>query len=48
MNSGTGLNDGIYRVRFKDGMEVCYVTPGGEISGLTRGDRKFCLQGKGN
>lgn len=46
MNSGTGTNDGIYRVRFVDGMEVCFISPGGEVSGLTAGDRKFNLVGK--
>ena len=46
MNSGTGINDGIYKVKFRDGMEICFMTPGGEISGLTAGDRKFNLTGK--
>ena len=46
MNSGTGYNDGIYRVTFDDGLQICFITPGGEISGLTTGDRKFNLTGK--
>jgi hypothetical protein len=46
MNSGTGTNDGIYRIRFTDGMEICFISPGGEVSGLTAGDRKFNLVGK--
>jgi len=29
-------------------MEICYITPGGEVSGLTYGDRKFNMVGKGN
>jgi hypothetical protein len=37
MNSGCGTNEGIYRVTFDDGTEVCFMTPGGEISGLTFG-----------
>jgi hypothetical protein len=48
MNSGCGTNDGIFRVRFDDGEEVCFITPGGEVSGLTYGDRKFNMVGKGN
>lgn len=47
LNSGTGTNDGIYRVKFTDGMEICFITSGGEVSGLTHGDRKFNLVGKG-
>ena len=47
MNSGCGTNDGIFRIKFDDGMEGCYITPGGEVSGLTYGDRKFNMVGKG-
>lgn len=47
MNSGCGTNDGIFKVKFDDGMEICYITPGGEVSGLTYGDRKFNIVGKG-
>ena len=46
VNSGTGTNDGIYRVRFSDNMEVCFITPGGEVSGLAHGERKFNFVGK--
>lgn len=48
MNSGCGINDGIFRVKFDDGIEVCYMTPGGEVSGLVYGDRKFNMVGKGS
>ena len=47
MNSGCGINDGIYRVRFDDGEEYCFILPGGQVSGLTYGDRKFNMTGKG-
>ena len=29
MNSGCGTNDGVFKIKFDDGMEVCYMTPGG-------------------
>ena len=29
MNSGTGTNDGVYRITYDDGMETCFITPGG-------------------
>jgi hypothetical protein len=31
MNSGCGINDGIFKVRFDDkyNTEVCFMTPGG-------------------
>ena len=29
MNSGCGINDGIYRVKFDDGEEMCFILPGG-------------------
>lgn len=48
MNSGCGTNDGIYKVNFENGSEVCFITPGGEVSGLTYGDRKFNIVGKCN
>lgn len=48
MNSGTGTNDGIFRIYFDDGTKLCFCSPGGEVSGLTYGDRKFNSQGKGN
>ena len=46
MNSGTGSNEGIYRVKFEDNDEICFMSPGGEVSGLTAGDRRFNLVGK--
>jgi len=46
MNSGCGLTDGVYRIEFDDGTDICFITPGGEVSGLTYGDRKFNLVGK--
>ena len=46
LNSGTGINDGIYRVQFDDGVEICFVSPGGEVGGLTSGNRTFNLVGK--
>ena len=46
MNSGTGTNDGVYRITYDDGMETCFITPGGQIAGLTYGDRKFNMVGK--
>ena len=48
MNSGTGTNDGIFRINFDDGNKVRFCSAGGEVSGLTYGDRKFNIQGKGN
>ena len=48
VNSGCGINDGIYRVSFDDGTDVCFITPGGEVSGLAYGDRKFNVVGKCN
>lgn len=47
MNSGCGTNDGVFKIKFEDGMEICYITPGGQVSGLTYGDRKFNMVGKG-
>lgn len=47
MNSGTGTNDGIFRIDFDDGTKMCCCTAGGEVSGLVYGDRKFNVQGKG-
>lgn len=29
MNSGCGTNEGVFRIKFEDGMEACYITPGG-------------------
>ena len=46
MNSGCGITDGVYRILTDDGADFNFITPGGEISGLTFGDRKFNLVGK--
>lgn len=46
VNTGTGTNDGIYKVKFADNNEVCFITAGGEVSGLAHGDRKFNIVGK--
>lgn len=48
MNSGKGTNEGIFRVNFNDGTKICYCSAGGEVTGVTYGDRKFNVQGKGN
>jgi hypothetical protein len=48
MNSGCGTNDGVFQVHFEDGVEVCFVTPGGELKGLVYGERKFNIVGKCN
>lgn len=48
MNSGCGINDGIFRIRYDDGKEFCYTTPGGEVMGLTFGARKFNMVGRCN
>lgn len=48
MNSGCGITDGVYRIMTDDGADFNFITPGGEISGLTFGDRKFNLVGKCN
>jgi hypothetical protein len=29
MNSGCGTNEGIYKILFDDGVEICFITPGG-------------------
>ena len=29
MNSGCGTNDGIFKINFDDGTEICFMTPGG-------------------
>ncbi len=48
INSGTGYNAGVYKVRYdRDGEEVCYMSPSGEVCGLAYGDRKFNFIGKG-
>lgn len=47
INSGTGSNCGVYRIRFDEDEEICYMSPSGEVSGLAYGDRKFNMIGKG-
>jgi len=47
INSGTGSNSGVYRIKYNDGEEICYICPSGEVSGLAYGDRKFNMIGKG-
>jgi hypothetical protein len=46
MNSGSGVNEGVYKVLFDDGTEICFISPPSEISGLSYGDRKYNLIGK--
>lgn len=29
MNSGTGTNEGIFRITFDDGTKICYCSAGG-------------------
>ena len=48
MNSGCGTNDGVFKVKFDDGIQISFSSPGGEVSGLVYGDRKFNIVGKGN
>ena len=48
MNSGSGVNEGLYKVLFEDGTEIFFTSPESEISGLSYGDRKFNLIGKCN
>lgn len=47
VNSGTGTNEGDFVIHFDNGNIIKFRTPGGEISGLTFGDRKLNLVGKG-
>ncbi len=46
INSGTGTNEGIFTVEFDNGRKFHYTTAGGEISGLTYGERRLLLVGK--
>ena len=48
MNSGCGINEGYVKVLFDDGLEYWYTSPGGELSGLTFGERRFNIVGKCN
>lgn len=47
MNSGEGINQGLYNITFDDGGVVKFQTPNGELSGLNVGDRRFNFKGKG-
>ena len=47
INSGCGTNDGDFVIEFEGGNTYKYRTVGGEISGITFGDRKLNLVGKG-
>ena len=46
LNSGTGVNEGVLTIKFSDGLEINFMSPGGEVAGLTTGDRKFNLVNK--
>ena len=46
MNSGCGTNEGVYRILMGDGSDYNFITPGGQIAGISYGDRKFNLVGK--
>lgn len=48
INSGTGNNDGIFKVQFDNGNTFYYTTPAGCLSGLTYGERRLNLVGKCN
>lgn len=47
MNSGDGINEGMYHVVFDDGGEIVFQTPPAEISGLAMGDRRFNFKDRG-
>lgn len=48
MNSGVGSNDGEYVIEFDNWPrnKIRMRSPGGEIQGLSYGERKFLLTGK--
>ncbi len=46
INSGTGINEGVFTVQFDNGRKFHFTTPAGQLSGLTYGDRKLCLVDK--
>jgi len=46
INSGTGINEGIFTVKFDNGRKFHFTTPPGELSGLTYGERKLCFVDK--
>jgi len=41
INSGTGINEGIFTVKFENGRKFHFMTPPGELCGLTYGERKL-------
>lgn len=46
INSGTGNNEGVFKVAFDNGNIIYYTTPCGCLSGLTYGERKLNMVGK--
>jgi hypothetical protein len=46
LNSGEGVNEGVYTIEFDDGQKVLFETAPGEVSGLAVGDRKYRIKGK--
>ena len=46
MNSGSGINEGIYLFEYQNGSKVKFLGPYGEVSGLIYGQRKFNIIGK--
>lgn len=46
INSGTGNNEGIFKVQFDNGNNFYFTTAAGCLTGLTYGDRKLNLVGK--
>jgi hypothetical protein len=48
INSGTGTNYGEYIVEFDDTKQkIHFMSPGGEVTGVTYGNRTFNFTGKG-
>lgn len=48
INSGTGVNEGVFKIQFDNGNTFYATTPPGCLTGLTYGDRKLNLVGKCN
>ena len=46
INSGTGINEGIFTIKFDNGRTFYYTTPPGELNGLTYGERKLVFVDK--
>ena len=46
LNSGEGVNEGLYTIEFSDGEKIFFPTAPGEVSGLAVGDRKYRIKGK--